>query len=352
MASSDDQNPGGSERSSSSPAMRQGMESVPLLQRALANTGVSVLYCDSDFRYAWAQNLPAFALTTDIAGALDSTVFVEDIADRLSAAKSQALAANASQQLEIAFMDDGEPRWLSIWIDLDIDGAGRNRGLMTTIVETTEHKFREQTLRTLLREVAHRSKNLLAIIQSIMTQTGRYATDIDTFSARLRGRLQSLASTQDLVTSSNWRGADLHELVRGQVGRYMLDAEGSVSFKGESPYLNPNACLHVGLALHELVVNSLSYGALSRPGGQADITTAFYDAASGNGLEILWIEAIGQEDVETGRKRFGSVALERIVPASLNGEATLRIGPGMLTYRLLVPRENFAPSSPVPRPEP
>ena len=101
--------------------------------------------------------------------------------------------------------------------------SGSVSGIVSTIVDVTSQKHREQTLRTLLREVSHRSKNLLAIIQSIATQTGRYSGSIDVFLTRFRGRIQSLASSQDLVTSSNWRGATLSELVAGQVSRYCED---------------------------------------------------------------------------------------------------------------------------------
>lgn len=104
----------------------------------------------------------------------------------------------------------------------------------------------------MLREVSHRSKNLLAIIQSIATQTGRYSGTIEGFLVRFRGRLQSMASSQDLVTSSNWRGANLHELVMGQVARYSADPSRAIRFAGTQPFLNPNAALHVGLALHNL----------------------------------------------------------------------------------------------------
>ena len=53
-------------------------------------------------------------------------------------------------------------------------------------------------------------------------------------------------------------------------------------------------------------------------------------------------ETIGQEiDPALREKRFGSVALERIVPASLNGSATLRFESGLLEYRLIIPYGNF-----------
>jgi len=229
--------------------------------------------------------------------------------------------------------------WFSLWVDCDRDANGEMRGLVMTAVDITEHKWREQTLRTLLREVAHRSKNLLAIIQSIATQTGRHSGTVDDFLSRFRGRLQSLAATQDLVTSSNWRGADLRELAVNQVSRYAADPKRSIVFEGQSPYLNPNAALHVGLGLHELAVNSVSYGALARPDGRIRIETTA--SPEDGGLTLLWSENISLGDQTVGQKRFGSVSLERVVPASLNGSASLQISSDRLEYRLVIPRNNF-----------
>jgi two-component sensor histidine kinase len=197
-------------------------------------------------------------------------------------------------------------------------------------------------LKTLLREVSHRSKNLLAIIQSIATQTGRYSETVGDFLTRFRGRLQSLSSSQDLVTSSNWRGAALRELVFGQVGRYGGDPARSLRFNGVNPYLNPNAALHIGLAMHELAVNSVSYGALSRPDGFVEVTADLSAAATDKpAMSLTWSEAFVANDNQRTEKRFGSVALERVVPASLNGTATLEIAGDRLEYRLVVPHGNF-----------
>ena len=211
-------------------------------------------------------------------------------------------------------------------------------GVITTAIDVTDRKRREQTLRALLREVSHRSKNLLAIIQSIATQTGRYSGTIDGFLARFRGRLQSLASSQDLVTSSNWRGADLRELVLGQVGRYVTDPARHLHIEGVNPYLNPNAALHIGLALHELAVNSVSYGALSKANGFVTINAERGDAGS---FTLGWREAIAPHSAAAGERRFGSVALERVVPAALNGSARLAIGERELEYSLSIPAGSF-----------
>ena len=182
----------------------------------------------------------------------------------------------------------------------------------------------------------------MAIIQSIATQTGRYSSSVDEFLARFRGRLQSLASSQDLVTSSNWKGADLRELVTGQVGRYSSDPARNVRYEGENPYLNPNAALHIGLALHELAVNSMRYGALSAPSGFVTVSaTRGGPGEAGDGLSLSWTEKIDPSNASLHRKRFGSLALERVVPASLSGAAHLAIEADRLDYRLTIPAGSF-----------
>ena len=311
------------------------------LLKALSNTGISITYCDLDFRVIWAENIPPAWSSHPVEGLHLREFLPTNVAADLTRAKHEVMSTGVSRKLEIGIPAEGGANWFSLWIDVDRSPDGRMLGIMTTAVDITDQKRREQTLRTLLREVAHRSKNLLAIIQSIATQTGRHSESVDAFLSRFRGRLQSLASTQDLVTSSNWRGASLHELILGQVGRYTADAGQSIRIEGEKPYLNPNAALHIGLALHELAVNSVSYGALSRPDGHVAITARILVSPSIPALSLVWIESISVASHAVGQKRFGSVALERVVPAALNGSATLELTETKLTYSLLVPQGNF-----------
>ncbi len=310
------------------------------LLHALRNTGISVLYQDRELHVLWAQNVPATWSSSDISGRTDRDFLPSSQAERLTAAKRNVIATAHPQSLEISFPDREGARWFAVWVDADKFPDGTVQAVVTTAVDITEQKRREQTLKNLLREVAHRSKNLLAIIQSIASQTGRYSDTIETFLLRFRGRLQSLASSQDLVTSSNWRGADLRDLVAGQVGRYTPKPYEAVRFEGENPYLNPNAALHIGLAMHELAVNSVSYGALAHPDGFVTVTAHLMAPPENMDLTLSWSEEI-DPIVDTGKKRFGSVALERVVPASLNGTAALDISGGRLDYRLLVPQGSF-----------
>jgi two-component sensor histidine kinase len=314
-----------------------GMQLGRALLHALHNAGISVLYQDREMKTVWARNMrPPWASET----ADGKDLLSPAQAARISAAKRKVIETGNAERLELGIPDSDGVRWFHIWIDADRSGSGEVQGVVTTMVETTEQKRREQTLKTLLREVSHRSKNLLAIIQSIATQTGRYSETLGEFLTRFRGRIQSLASSQDLVTSSNWRGAALRELISGQVGRYSADPGRSLRFDGENPYLNPNAALHIGLAMHELAVNSVSYGALSRPGGRVKVSARIAAGSeTSSGLLLIWTEKIGAG--QRNEKRFGSVALERVVPTSLNGSATLDIDEDHLEYRLTIPRGNF-----------
>jgi two-component sensor histidine kinase len=304
------------------------------LLRALRHTGISLIYQDPSLHVIWAQNVPVSWSDRDLTGMTDFEFLPDGEASRLVTAKKAVRMTGKSESLEIRVPDGDGVSWYEVSVDADKSADGAVNGVITTAIDVTDRRRREQTLRALLREMSHRSKNLLAIIQSIATQTGRYSGTIDGFLSRFRGRLQSLASSQDLVTSSNWRGADLHELVLGQVGRYVTDPARHLRIEGANPYLNPNAALHIGLALHELAVNSVSYGALSKMNGFVTIAA---ETGDGGSFDLGWREAIPPHGKATGEKRFGSVALERVVPAALNGSAKLTIGDNELEYRLTIP---------------
>lgn len=155
-----------------------------------------------------------------------------------------------------------------------------------------------------------------------------------------------MASSQDLVTTSNWRGANLHELVMGQVARYSADPSRAIRFQGARPFLNPNAALHVGLALHRACRRSGKFRSALAAGRLRHPEFELADGRDGQTLSLSWSEEIerpaqGTPDGAVGEKRFGGVALERVVPASVNGTASLVIANGRLDYRLDIPRSQF-----------
>jgi two-component sensor histidine kinase len=311
------------------------------LAAALRHANIAVMLQDTSLIFVWTEHPANHWVSGAAIGKTDADILPESAASAMTVAKTSILSGGPASKMEIELADADGARAYEIWLDPHIGPDGSIDGVITTAIEITEQKLREQTLRTLLREVSHRSKNLLAIIQSIAAQTGRYSDSITEFLTRFRGRLQSLSSSQDLVTSSNWRGADLGHLVTSQIARYCADPAHNIRLTGLNPYLNPNAALHVGLALHELAINSVSYGALSLPDGFVTIDIHRVGDPDAGAMELLWSETLPSGEAALDRKKFGTVALERVVPASLNSSATLSAENGELFYRLLLPADSF-----------
>ena len=215
-------------------------------------------------------------------------------------------------------------------------GNGADSLIHTTIIELTEEHRREQMLRALLREVSHRSKNLLAIILSIVSQTARGASTLSTFLPVSRGRIYSLAQSQDLVTDSSWRGAQFRELLRAQAAKYLDHADAVMTVNGADPLLSPNEALHVGLALHELLVDAIA--AAAALGARPEITvTCEVSGTDPRQIEITWSHTTSGPDFlsEAGQAdAFASVVLDRIAPAAVGGTGTIERQDNHFIYRL------------------
>ncbi|MBC2886898.1 histidine kinase [Ochrobactrum sp. CM-21-5] len=313
------------------------------LLRAVRNSNVCVLYQTPDLHYSWGENIPAYWQEKWRAGGQDCDFVLSASLHKLESAKRTALESGTAQNIELSITDGNKIRWMEFHIDCDRDASGTVLGLVTTAIEISELKRREQVLKTLLREVSHRSKNLLAIVQSIATQTARFTDSIDDFLLKFRGRIQSLSYSQDLVTDSNWRGALFLDLVHSQVEKYIDVNDERLTIEGDNPYLFPGAALHIGLALHELVVNATSFGGLSIPYGRVVISAHVTRIDGGDDrLSFRWEEINpAMPDVYEHDPRFGSAVLQRIVPASVNGHADYRIDGNGAIYSLTIPSEQF-----------
>jgi two-component sensor histidine kinase len=311
----------------------------------LAGTPISFSYQDSELRYVWFENAPSDWDPTPAPGVTDFDLLPEPAASALVAAKREVLQTGAPRKHELPLGGIAGTRYFDLYLQPDRDESGAIVGLLSAIVDVTERRRSEAIRQTLLREVTHRSKNLLAIVISLATQTSRTARSTQEFLERFNGRLQSLSRSQDLVTETNWRGALLGELISTQVAAYAVDGR-QIELAGPDPYLKPNAALHVGLALHELAVNSVQRGALSSPKGHLSVkatrlTDGVEAAPDKPALEMEWIENGEGGVAGPDADEFGHVLLVRLVPAAVGGTARLTAGPDGLCYKLTMLRREF-----------
>ncbi|EJF79829.1 sensor histidine kinase [Bartonella doshiae] len=315
------------------------------LMQAIRGADICVLYQTTNLVYLWAENLPKHLHNKWRVGCRDSDFFSLDLADNMETIKLQTLATGKMQTIEARFEDMAKQAiWYKFSIDCHRNDNGEIIGIITTGVDISGLRRREQVLKILLREVSHRSKNLLAIIQSIASQTARYTESLQVFLRKFQGRIHSLSHSQDLITDSDWRGAQFRELVHSQALGYLVKDTERFSLEGVDPYLFPNAALHIGLAFHELIVNSLSFGALSQEGGKVCVRCEIHTKINEKTqLCITWNESFEAGTLlSTDNKAcFGSAVLEKIVPVSVNGTASLKLTEEGIVYCLCVPDTYF-----------
>ncbi|MDB5527593.1 MAG: Two-component sensor histidine kinase, contains HisKA and HATPase domain [Devosia sp.] len=308
------------------------------LSIGLRARGVAILHQDAEGRYDLAENLP-LAWPADIIGKTDAEILPPLLADHITSARRQCVATGLEQIIDFELPEPTRRRRFEARFSPDTPGV------VITLFDITDERNREVAVTTLLREVSHRSKNLLAIVQSVAMQTAHHSGDIKDFLDKFRGRLHALSSTQDLVTESNWRGTHFQTLVMSQLARVSPAVLKDTRITGDNPLLGPNASLHIGLAIHELAANAVIHGALAEEQAGHVWVNAQIEKAAGlpEQLIIEWQETgIDTQQVRQA-PRFGTMVLERIVPLSVGGSAHFEIDDDKVRYRLAVPSDQFEP---------
>jgi len=321
-------------------------ENLEKASAILGGAPISFAYQDADLRYLWFENAPTDWNSESAIGHGDAELFPETVSFGLIKAKKDVLDAGIPTKRELSLTGDDGPRYYDVYLQPDRDPSGAVVGILSSFVDITDRRRSEEARHILLREVTHRSKNLLAIVTSLAAQTSRTAKSIDDFLDRFNGRLQSMARSQDIVTATNWRGARLSELIATQVEPFAPDGSEQVVLTGRDPYLKPNAALYVGLALHELAANSVRKGVLASPHDKVDVSVSTLPGfAAGEpttpALGLVWAERRdgGIEGPEAAE--FGRVLLTRLVPAAVGGSAEFTDGAEGLRYELTLLRGEF-----------
>jgi two-component sensor histidine kinase len=204
--------------------------------------------------------------------------------------------------------------------------------------ELVQRELREDHVRGLMRELAHRSKNLLAVVQAIASQTKPDDAVANRYASRLSARVQALSLTHDLITAEDWRGARIHELAMRQLASFVDPAPPRVELTGPDLLLAPSAAQNLGLALHELAANATSYGVLSQPDGSVTCTWQLDKGDTLRGwLTFSWREEGGPPIAPPQRKAFGHLVLERLAPEGLGGTAQLSFAPVGVSWIIDIP---------------
>jgi PAS domain S-box-containing protein len=233
----------------------------------------------------------------------------------------------------------GKPLWAHKHVSLLRDSAGRPANIVALVTDMTERKQYENQIKMLLREVNHRAKNMLALVQAIARQTA--AANPDDFVERFGERVRSLATSQDLLVKHEWKGVDLGELVRLQLAHFKDSMGSRIEVRGPSLLISSSAAQTIGMALHELSTNAGKYGALSGGEGRIEVDWRLESPNGGEAQFLMcWRELCGPPVAAPKRSGFGSTVIGPMAKIGLNAEIELIYGEGGLNWRLACPAVN------------
>jgi two-component system CheB/CheR fusion protein len=208
--------------------------------------------------------------------------------------------------------------------------------ILLSIQDFTERRQAEQEKDLLAQELSHRVKNTLAVVQSLATQTDGRTRSVEAYREAFVGRLQALASAQNLLLEAHWRGTNLRALVEQVVAAYRVDQPEVVGIEGEPVAVSPRQGLGLGLILHELGTNAAKYGALSRSEGRLHVSWQV-EAGSERRVRLRWQERDGPAVGPPAARGFGTRLIERACEYELEGEVELNYAPSGLSCELVFP---------------
>lgn len=268
----------------------------------------------------------------------DQSIFGDEIAGQLGSMRANLKEPGDQAELEVSLADVNVYEFRCRKVEI----PGQGPYVIMSVSDRTEERQRAKALQSLLLEVSHRSKNLLAIVQGVASHTARFTGNLDDFLRKFRGRLYALSQSQDLVTASSWQGADFRELFQAQINRYVSEKPDAIEVECDVINLSPNAATHLGLALHELVVNAIATGDILKEAGSVKVMCHRKLSADGVQIEFVWSELMGsgKDEMADWSQHFASTVLQRIVPAALNGYAVNRVEGDRMSYELTFPAEH------------
>jgi PAS domain S-box-containing protein len=305
---------------------------------ALRESKVTVFTQDRNLRYTSISNPIAGLSVGEIIGGTDEKILEGESLGAVGALKQAVLDTGTPKDTDVSIrFYAGDVRWYDLHVEPLRDVTGAITGLIGAAIDVTTRKEDEAHLRLLMRELTHRSKNLLAVIQAMARQTARHTNSTALFLEQFDSRLQALAASHDVLIEEGWHGASLGELVGLQLQRLFDSVIDQIAVDGPTVLLKPEAAQALGFALHELAVNAKKFGALSVPGGRVTISWRRVPQPEGDGVDLRWAERNGPAVSAPAHRRFGTMIIERHLAHAINGTVVLSFPPEGVVCDIHIP---------------
>ena len=237
----------------------------------------------------------------------------------------------------LLFVHDRVPR------DWSAEDLGFLRAVGDRVEAAVARVRAEEQQQLLNRELSHRLKNTLAMVQAIATQTLRGASDIEVAKEVLAARLIALGKAHDILMCGDGesQGTDIQAVVESALGSHEDPDRRRFKFRGPLVPCGARAALSLALMVHELATNAAKYGALSTPDGRVTLAWEIDENANAETVRFIWQEEGGPPVTAPSRVGFGSRLIERGLAGAVGGQVVLRYSPEGVCCTLIAPLAGF-----------
>lgn len=250
--------------------------------------------------------------------------------ERLAELGQQALARGQTEIItEVRhILPDGAIRWLYLRAKVGTPTSSGDPRVIGVVMDVTTKKLAEERLTIVARELQHRMKNSVAVIQTLADQTFKGGkADVSALSA-FTGRLHALADATDLLTKTDWGNVDIQSLADRVLKPYQLG--GRIVLNGTPTFVPERMATPLAMALHELATNAVKYGSLSNDAGLVNLEWSSTDKE----IVVLWIEHGGPEVLAANNSGFGTRLLQRALFTGTDGSLELDFRPKGVRARI------------------
>jgi two-component sensor histidine kinase len=228
-------------------------------------------------------------------------------------------------------------------VPLGRHAASRELDWLCILTDVDDLRSLQDQRRALRTDLQYRVRNIMGVVRSIIQRSAETADTVEEYAAHLDGRMHALARTHAVLTRTPEAAIGLEELVAEELVAQGASGEQQVCIAGPDLRLRAKAAETLGLALHELATNAVKYGALSQPAGRIDVHWTFIGGAPPRGVVLEWQEfGVPMIAASPRRSGFGSEVIERSLPYSLGGAATLQFHPGGMRCRIEFPLDSHS----------
>jgi two-component sensor histidine kinase len=214
-------------------------------------------------------------------------------------------------------------------------------GVVITFTDITDNKRLHRTRELFIDELQHRTRNLLAVVQSISDTTLAEAGSLADYGAEFNDRLQALARVQGLLSRGDGRALTLRDLVQGELAAVgVTPGCERIVIDGPLVTLHHQSMQLLALALHELATNALKHGALKGSRGRIDVRWQMLDRVDTPRLEITWVESgveLDKPEASSLRRGFGRELLEHALPYQLDATTKLDLAEDGIRFSAVIP---------------